>query len=190
PNHLRRAKIPGGDAHPNRNARQNHQCKIGCRTRQRHPGRTARVLALPVGIKWRVRPADHPAAQGERHNRDDDHPERGPAYVRNGVERHLAALGRGKVAAHFRDERVRRFMARRRKQKDDVPDGAEREVRSVHRRDSRKSIGSGAWTRTRITSSKGWRATDCTTPEWWEKCTRNIVIYSCRWTMDSNFPRV
>jgi hypothetical protein len=25
--------------------------------------------------------------------------------------------------------------------------------------------GSGAWTRTRITSSKGWRATNCTTPE-------------------------
>lgn len=28
-------------------------------------------------------------------------------------------------------------------------------------------IGSGAWTRTRITSSKGWRATNCTTPEKW-----------------------
>jgi hypothetical protein len=27
------------------------------------------------------------------------------------------------------------------------------------------ACGSGAWTRTRITSSKGWRATDCTTPE-------------------------
>lgn len=26
-------------------------------------------------------------------------------------------------------------------------------------------FGSGAWTRTRITSSKGWRATNCTTPE-------------------------
>jgi hypothetical protein len=26
-------------------------------------------------------------------------------------------------------------------------------------------VGSGAWTRTRITSSKGWRATNCTTPE-------------------------
>jgi hypothetical protein len=25
--------------------------------------------------------------------------------------------------------------------------------------------GSGAWTRTKITSSKGWRATNCTTPE-------------------------
>src|SRR5215469_10578534 len=25
--------------------------------------------------------------------------------------------------------------------------------------------GSGAWTRTRISSSKGWRATDCTTPD-------------------------
>ena len=33
-------------------------------------------------------------------------------------------------------------------------------------------FGSGAWTRTRITSSKGWRATDCTTPEQPEKCSR------------------
>jgi hypothetical protein len=40
--------------------------------------------------------------------------------------------------------------------------------------------GSGAWTRTRITSSKGWRATNCTTPEWFEKCTRNVAVYSCR----------
>ncbi len=29
----------------------------------------------------------------------------------------------------------------------------------------RLKIGSGAWTRTKITSSKGWRATNCTTPE-------------------------
>jgi hypothetical protein len=33
------------------------------------------------------------------------------------------------------------------------------------RREHVNEIGSGAWTRTRITSSKGWRATDCTTPE-------------------------
>ena len=30
---------------------------------------------------------------------------------------------------------------------------------------SQRKIGSGAWTRTKITSSKGWRATNCTTPE-------------------------
>jgi hypothetical protein len=36
----------------------------------------------------------------------------------------------------------------------------------------RSRFGSGAWTRTRITSSKGWRATDCTTPEQPEKCSR------------------
>ena len=30
---------------------------------------------------------------------------------------------------------------------------------------SASKSGSGAWTRTRITSSKGWRATNCTTPE-------------------------
>src|ERR1700751_4361173 len=28
-----------------------------------------------------------------------------------------------------------------------------------------EKFGSGAWTRTKITSSKGWRATNCTTPE-------------------------
>lgn len=32
--------------------------------------------------------------------------------------------------------------------------------------------GSGAWTRTRITSSKGWRATNCTTPE---QCRKSVA---------------
>ena len=35
--------------------------------------------------------------------------------------------------------------------------------------------GSGAWTRTRISSSKGWRATDCTTPD--QVMSSSLLVY-------------
>src|SRR5215469_3358051 len=35
--------------------------------------------------------------------------------------------------------------------------------------------GSGAWTRTRISSSKGWRATDCTTPD--QVMASSLLVY-------------
>ena len=74
-------------------------------------------------------------------------------------------FGGGHVAAELGDQRVRSFVARRREQKDEIPDRAQGQIRCVHDGDSRKRFGSGAWTRTRITSSKGWRATNCTTPD-------------------------
>ena len=86
--------------------------------------------------------------------------------MRNRVERHLPAFGSGHVAAELGDERVRGFVARRREEKDDVPDRAQGQVGCIHGGGNRKRYGSGAWTRTRITSSKGWRATNCTTPEY------------------------
>jgi hypothetical protein len=58
-----------------------------------------------------------------------------------------------------------RFVARRREEKDEVPDRAQGQVGCIHGGGNRKMFGSGAWTRTRITSSKGWRATNCTTPD-------------------------
>src|ERR1019366_4631245 len=160
-----RLKISDGDTHANGDAGQQHERKICRRTCKRHPRRAAWVAALPVGIERRARPPNHPSSQQERQNRHYHHPEQRLANVGNGVERHLAAFERGEVAADFGGERVRRFVARRRKQKDDVPDDAKRKVRCVHRRVAKKWCGSGAWTRTRITSSKGWRATNCTTPE-------------------------
>jgi hypothetical protein len=52
--------------------------------------------------------------------------------------------------------------------------------RREHRESRRPSrgtslCGSGAWTRTRITSSKGWRATNCTTPELLTEIVADIV---------------
>ncbi len=161
--------------------------KFAAGPRQCHPRRTPRVALLPFRIEWRIRPADHPAAHQKRQDGDYNHAERRATNVRNWIERRLAALGCGKVTAQFGNHRVRCFMARRRKQKIDVPDGAEGNIRSFHRQiespdveslGSRPTMtsdyitkiendwsGSGAWTRTRIPGSKGPCATDCTTPE-------------------------
>ena len=48
------------------------------------------------------------------------------------IQRDLASLERRQVAAPFRRQRVRRFVARRRKEKRQVPDGAQRDVGCIH----------------------------------------------------------
>src|SRR5579872_1994629 len=72
---------------------------------------------------------------------------------------------------------MRRFVARRREEKDEVPDRAEGHVRRIHRGGiSIRRDGSGAWTRTRILGSKGPCATNCTTPDRSRKSVAEIRV--------------
>jgi hypothetical protein len=52
--------------------------------------------------------------------------------VRDRVERHLARLKSGGIAAEVRDKGMRPFMARGRKKKNDIPDKAQREEIRSH----------------------------------------------------------
>jgi hypothetical protein len=58
-------------------------------------------------------------------DRYHDQPERLAFDVRQRIERNLSAVKCGGIAAQPGDQRVRAFMARGRKQKDDVPDKSE-----------------------------------------------------------------
>jgi len=63
-----------------------------------------------------------------RENWDYDHAPGLAPHVRYGIQRDLTAECRCFIAAHLGDERVRRFVTRRRKQKRDIPDKSENEI--------------------------------------------------------------
>jgi hypothetical protein len=65
--------------------------------------------------------------------------------VRDRVERHLARLKSGGIAAEVRDKGMRPFMARGRKKKNDIPDKAQRkEIRSHQAIDYFPAAGSAS----------------------------------------------
>jgi hypothetical protein len=99
---------------------QQHQRVVCRRTRESHPCGAPRVAPLPQRVVGRASPADHSARKKEARDGKHDHAEERPPYVRDGIQGNLPAKCGGAVAAYFRDERVRRFVAGGRKQKDDV----------------------------------------------------------------------
>ncbi len=52
--------------------------------------------------------------------------------MRDGIERDLAALGGSHVSSQLGNQGMRGLMTGRRKEKNDVPDNAERQIRCVH----------------------------------------------------------
>jgi hypothetical protein len=59
--------------------------------------------------------------------------ERAAADVRHGIQRHLAAMECGRIAAHLGHQRVRAFVACCGEQEDDVPDRAGNNELRIHR---------------------------------------------------------
>jgi len=103
------------------NGCEEHQCEVGGGTGHGHPGGTARMAALPVGIIGSAGPADHGAPHEERNEGDDNHAPRRAANVRDGVERNLPAQGSGLVATDLCGEGMRGFVAGSREEKGHVP---------------------------------------------------------------------
>lgn len=78
------------------------------------------MAAFPERIVRCAGPADHSAGEKETEEGNDDHAERRPADVGNGIEGDLSTESSGGVSTHFRDERVSGFVARGGEKKNDV----------------------------------------------------------------------
>jgi hypothetical protein len=106
-----------------RNAQQ-HQREVGGGPGERHPCRAPRVTPLPQRIVRSAGPANHSSAlrNSKAKNREQNHSIERPLNVRKRVQAELTAQRRRGVAADFRRQRVRCFMARRRKKENDIPD--------------------------------------------------------------------
>ena len=98
---------------------------------KRHPGGAARVALLPRGIERRAGPPDHPVRRHVGKDGDNHKPDRLAADVRQRIERYLARLKSGGIAAQVRDKGMRPFVAGGREKKNDVPDKSQcEEIRS------------------------------------------------------------
>src|SRR5258708_18540676 len=95
------------------------------RHQKRNTGRKARKLALPSGIERCAGQADQPAAKCVGKDREYDHTPRRASNMWDRVKGNLPSFGRGHVSPKLRHERMRGFVARRREEKDDIPDYAE-----------------------------------------------------------------
>ena len=80
------------------------------------------MATLPERVVRCAGPADHSAGEKKAEEGNDDHTERRPADVRNGIQGDLSAESSGGVSTDFRDERVSGFVARGGEKKNDVRD--------------------------------------------------------------------
>jgi hypothetical protein len=104
--------------------RKKHEGKIGNGAGKGHPGGTAGVAAFPERIVGSAGPADHAAGEEKAEDGDDNHANGFTANVRHGIESHLAAEGRGTIAATHGDEGVSRLVASGREKKSRIPNEA------------------------------------------------------------------
>jgi hypothetical protein len=117
----------------NRNGGKNDEREIGSGSGEGHPGGTARVAALPVGIVGSAGPTDHPVGHEVGQDGDGDEADGFAANVGQGIEGNLAAFEGGWVATDFGHKSVGAFVTGGGKQEDYVPHDAEdEEVGSQH----------------------------------------------------------
>ena len=110
----------------------NDQDEIGGRAGKGHPGGAARIALLPLGIVRGAGPADHPVSDEVGKDGNNNQADGFAANVRDWIERDLAAVEGGGIAAEMSDERMRAFVASGGEEKDDVPDESESEKLWIH----------------------------------------------------------
>lgn len=86
------------------------------------------MTPLPIRIKGRARPSEHPPVIDEGNNRDNDCPERLASHVRNGIQRYLSGIVRRFISAPFCNKRMRSLMASKREKKCYIPNEAIRRI--------------------------------------------------------------